>query len=308
VLGAAKEAVALAVRWSPTSTLVRNAYARSRASILFYHDPAPEVFARHVEYMAKRYRFVPLASVVEAIRTRDWSGVPPKSMVITFDDGHRGTFRLLDLFKRYGVHPTIYLCSQVVGTNRHYWFSEARQDTDSATEALKRLPEAERRHELRRRYGFDREREYPTATRQALSREEIGAMREHVDFQAHTRFHPILTTCSDSECREEIAAARGEVERLLGRECRHFSYPNGDYGARERAVAETSGYLSARSIDIGWNGPRTDPYVLKVLGTPDDASVARLAADLTGFGRLWRLRDGSLTGRHRSIPPPRPRG
>lgn len=296
-----KGTLAAAIRWSPLPALVRTFWARRRVSILFYHDPDPAVLARHLEYLSRRYRFVSLRQAVDAVERGDLSALAPRPLVITFDDGHRGTFDLLALFQRFDVTPTIYLCSRIVGTGRHFWFTEARAGVADDVRDLKRLPEAQRRHELVRRLGFDRDREYPPETRQALSREEIELMREVVDFEAHTRYHPVLPTCSERDCEDEIVGARSDMATLLGEECAHFSYPNGDYGEREREVVRAAGYRSARSIDIGWNGRRADLLALRVLGTPDDASVARLAADLSGFGFLLRLRGGSARGRHRKV-------
>jgi hypothetical protein len=68
------------------------------------------------------------------------------------------------------------------------------------------------------------------------------------------------------------------------------------------ALVRRAGYRSARTIDIGWNTKWTDPFRLKVLGTEDDASINRLAADLTGItGYLARVKVGSLNGRHRQV-------
>jgi len=50
--------------------------------------------------------------------------------------------------------------------------------------------------------------------RQALSREEIGALDHVFDFGAHTSPHPILPTCTDAEARLEIEGSRAEVELL----------------------------------------------------------------------------------------------
>ncbi|MFL5048434.1 MAG: polysaccharide deacetylase family protein, partial [Xanthobacteraceae bacterium] len=100
-------------------------------------------------------------------------------------------------------------------------------------------------------------------------------------------------------CADEIFQSKHELEALLGQECVHFSYPNGDYSAREIELLRQAGYRSGRTVDLGWNSPGTDVYRLKILGTEDDASVNRLAADLTGItGYGARLRQGSFRGRH----------
>jgi peptidoglycan/xylan/chitin deacetylase (PgdA/CDA1 family) len=282
------------VRWSGLATMIRFTIARNRVSILVYHDPAPDVFERHLRFLVKRYNVIALNELVARLGTKEWDELPPRALVITFDDGHRGNAKLLALFRRYGVRPTIYVCSQIVGTKRHYWFLESKNP-----EPLKGLPNGERLAVLQGA-GFSVTKEYPQA--QALSVQEMGRLSEAVDFGAHTRFHPVLTTCTEAECATEIESAKTEIEAVTGASCADFSFPNGDYGGLEVALVRHARYRSARTIDLGWNNKRTDPFRLKVLGTEDDASINRLAADLTGItGYLARATVGSLNGRHRQV-------
>jgi peptidoglycan/xylan/chitin deacetylase (PgdA/CDA1 family) len=296
-----KDLVAGAIRYSGAGWLVRNTVARRRVSIVFYHAPSAATLEAHLRYLAPRYTFIDLDTLVRAMDDDDWSAIPDRGLVVTLDDGLRENYELLEIFERYGVRPTIYICSQVVATDRHYWYLEIDGRPKSEKEALKRLPAKARRAQLERVAGYAPTREYEPETRQALSREEIAEMVRQVDFQAHTRFHPILPMCEDDESREEIVRSREEVEAIVGRPCRHISYPNGDYTEREKRYAREAGYASARSIDLGWNGPKTDRYALKVLGTSDDASVTRLAGELAGMRFLIHWMRGELSGRHATI-------
>jgi len=299
MLGAVSETVARLVRWSGLATIVRHTIARRRVSILLYHDPSPDVLDRHLAYLASRYNFVGLGDVVDALEPGRWSQLPSRALVLTFDDGHRGNARLRDLFVRYGVRPTIYLCSQIIDTNRHYWFFECEDP-----EPLK-VRSNDGRLAALQEVGFSPTKEYPEA--QALHAQEIDYLNEAVDFAVHSRFHPVLTACSDQECADEIVTSKVEVERVVGLPCLDFSYPNGDYGERELELVRKAGYRSARTVDLGWNKPGTDVFALKILGTSDTASVSRLAADLTGVsGYLARLKVGSLRGKHRSVATPSP--
>ncbi len=301
-LGALQELVAFVVRWSGICLVIRHTVARRRVSILLYHDPEPAVFERHLEYLSRRYALVPLAALVSALDSGQWETLPPRALVITFDDGHKRNFELLPLVRRFGVAPTVYVCSQIVGTDRHYWFLDVEQPA-----ALKGLPNGERLSRLEREIGFTPTTEY-SGERQGLSRDEIEAMVGAVDIQSHSRLHPVLTTCTAEECEDEIALARLEVEELTGSPCRHFSYPNGDYTSREIDILRRSGYASARTTDLGWNGPKTDPFRLKILGLfRDDVTVNRLAADLSGATTfLSGLLSMRPTGRHRTILPETP--
>jgi predicted ATP-grasp superfamily ATP-dependent carboligase/peptidoglycan/xylan/chitin deacetylase (PgdA/CDA1 family) len=294
-----REIVAKAIHLSGLPFLVRHAIARNRATIVHYHEPRPEVLDRHLAWLARRYTFIPLERLVQAIHARDWSGIPPYALVVTLDDGYRTNRAALDVFRKHGVVPTLYLCSQIAGTRRHFWFKFPAADID----ALTRLPTQERLQRLAE-VGYSPTTQHPEAERQALSREEIAELANGVEFGSHSRFHPVLTMCSDQECAEEIVVSRTEVEALTGRHCDHFAYPNGDYTEREIELVRSAGYRSARTIDVGWNGANADPYRLKVTGVADDASVHRLAAQLSGaMGYLRYLRRGSLRGRWPTILP-----
>src|SRR5204862_1774881 len=139
--------------------LVRAVRARRRVSILFYHAPDPGLFERHMKFLSRRYNLIPLDRLVDALHGGDWSSLPRRSLVVTFDDGRRENARLLPVFERYGLRPTIFLCSQLVGTNRQYWFTATHSESRDYHRSLKRLPESARLAELESRFGFDRTRE-----------------------------------------------------------------------------------------------------------------------------------------------------
>jgi peptidoglycan/xylan/chitin deacetylase (PgdA/CDA1 family) len=297
----AREAPARLLGWSGAPWLLRRAHRRGCAAILLYHDPAPAVIDAHLGWLrAHDYAFTTLDVVVDAVARHDASALPPGALVVTFDDGHRGNHALLPVFRRHGVTPTIYLCTQVVASGRRFWFQQPGRDV----RPYLYLRNRERVAALHRDCGWEPEREYPPAERQALSAAEIEEMAPHVDFQVHTRFHPVLTQCSDDEAWEEIAGAKRELEERLGRACRHFSYPNGDYREREVALARRAGFASARTIDLGWTRSDTDPFRLPCFGVADDASLAMLEAQLSGIpGYLRRRLQGQRGGRWPVIAP-----
>ncbi len=289
-----KEVAAFLLRYSGVPFLIRNIYARNRCCILMYHNPSRNVLDKHLSYLSRRYNIITLQVLVNAVRSKDWTHIPPEGMVITLDDGHKGNFELLEVFKKYKIRPTIYLTSRLINTNRHFWFMLPGIQSGP----LKKCTNGERLHRLEKNFGFTPKKEYSEQERQLLNIDEIRSMQDFVDFQAHTCFHPILTTCSDDECKQEIFQCKSDLETLLGINCKHFCYPDGDYTAREIEFVKQAGFLSARTADAGWNSVNTNPYKLKVIEVPNDASLNMLAAKLSGIpGYMCYLRMGSFTGK-----------
>lgn len=293
-----KEIASFFIRYSGIPFLIRNIYAKKKVSIIVYHNPKPDILDKHLKYLSKRYNFISLDSLVNAIHSKNWANIPKRGLVITLDDGHKGNFDLLKFFKKYGVVPTIYLCSQINNTNRHYWFRINGVNTN----VLKKYSNRERIIFLREKFGFTPTKEYPEEQRQALNKKEIMLMNGFVDFQSHSRFHPILTVCTYDECEKEIVRSKNEIEELLGEECKHFAYPNGDYTEREIELVKKAGYLSARTIDVGWNDIKTNPYKLKAKMVTDNASINLLAAQLSGITQFFRyFLKGSFTGKYPKV-------
>jgi peptidoglycan/xylan/chitin deacetylase (PgdA/CDA1 family) len=289
---AIKNFIGFGLRFSGLFLLLGEIIIRRKVTIAVYHNPAPEVFRRHMEFLARRYTFITMDRLVQAIRTRSVDALPPRSLVVTLDDGFKENFALLEVFKTHRIRPSIFLCSHMVATHRHLWFSLDLPDVSR----LKRLPNAERSRSLKR-IGYYPQKEFDN--RQLLSLEEIRQMAPYVDFQSHSRCHPILIACGEAECRDEFVQSKSRLEELLSQKIRHFAYPNGDYRKREMDIARQSGYESARCLDLGWNDADTDPYRLKAMGIQDDASINILCGQISGLFNYFRfLRHGSYTGRH----------
>jgi poly-beta-1,6-N-acetyl-D-glucosamine N-deacetylase len=255
---------------------IRETLQRRRVTIILYHAPEPSLFAGHVRALSKRYSIVALRTVIDVFQGYSGRKLPPKPLVITFDDGHRRNHELIPTLARLPAPPTIFLCSGIVGTGRRFWFKHV-----SDREALKQLPDEERRRRLKER-GFDETGE--SREREALSDAEIIEMARLVDFQSHTVTHPILPSCSADTARREIAQSKHDLERQYGLDIYAFSYPNGDYSDRDAEIAKQSGYACAITVDAGFNTRRTDRFRLKRIIVEDDDSTDVLIVRTSG---LW---------------------
>lgn len=81
---------------------------------------------------------------------------------------------------------------------------------------------------------------------------------------AHTRSHPHLTRCNDTELEEEILGGRMALEDHLGAAVPQFCYPYGDLDERVVACVQATGFAAAtttrrgraRSGSDAWRLPR----------------------------------------------------
>ncbi len=277
-----RQVVAFLIRFSGLAFALREVFFRKKTTIIVYHNPTPQNFEKHLAYLSKHFSIISLQQLVDAITQKNWRIIPPKSLVITFDDGHANNYALLNALKEYQTPITIYACAGIVNTRRHFWFLDFPQQA----QALKLYPNHRRLQKLAVA-GYAPKKEF--STRQALTQAEMLAMQQRgVEFGSHTVFHPILTTCSNQEAQWEISESRKMLQTLLDAPVMHFAYPNGNYARREEEYLRQAGYHSARSTSPGWNDIKTNCYALKAMVISDDATVNEMLAQLSGIFPLFR--------------------
>jgi peptidoglycan/xylan/chitin deacetylase (PgdA/CDA1 family) len=235
---------------------------------MFHHDVDPETLDVQLGALSKRYSLIALRDCIEALESGRMDTLPPKPLVLTFDDGWRGNYDLLTVFRKYGITPTIFICSGIVGTSRQFWWSAV--DDAGEAQRLKTVSDTDRLEALSAR-GYVETADSPE--RAALSRSEIEEMCATVDFQSHTVYHPILTRCDDARSWHEISDCREMLQRDYGLDIFAFAYPNGDYSDREVRFLADAGYRCAVTVETGLNGARADVYRLKRIGLPGAASA-----------------------------------
>lgn len=263
--------------------MVRHTLQRDRATIVLYHEIGPELFARQVGALQRRYNVIPLAQLVDFLEGR--GDLPPRALVITFDDGHASNRSLLRILHAVKVPISVFLCSGIVGTRKGFWWSAL--PTKEGIHQLQLMKNRDRVTVLRERYGFDQTQE--AQDRMALSDAEIGEMKGLVDFQSHTRTHPILTSCDDDEAKEEIAGSRRELRERHGIEVTALAYPDGYYAEREIRMSIEAGYRCALTLDAGYVHRSSDPFRLRRLCLSDDGGQAELLVKASGLWAFVRL-------------------
>lgn len=153
--------------------------------------------------------------------------LPPRSVVITFDDGFKNIYTLAySILEKYGFTATIFLVADFLGKDNDW--SENKEKLSSPL----------------------------------LGPEEIASMPS-ISYGSHALNHRHLTRLSESEAREEIGSSRKKLQDLIGREILTFCYPYGDYNASIARIVQEAGYSCACTTRRG-NRHRPDKlFVLK---------------------------------------------
>ena len=270
------------LRYSGMVWLWREVVQRNRVTFLLFHDMSASDAERNFTYLKQHYNIIGVADYLDAVHHN--SKLPPKAIVITFDDGHISNYALLPVIQKLQIPITIFLCSSIVGTNRHFWF-RYNQEVRKGVETFK-LMTNEHRLESLRVLGFEQESEYSDT--QALQDEQIKEMRPWVNFQSHTCFHPILPQCDDITARKEIIGSKQDLEKKQGLTINALSYPNGDYSARDIRLAKEAGYECGITVDSGYNNMHTDLFRLKRISAGDAKTTTELMVKASGCYALLK--------------------
>lgn len=282
-----KQILFFILRFTGIPFLLREIIQRNKVTILLFHDLTRKEADLIFKTLMEKYNIIPLGKLMDAVKNGSWKRLPKKSAVITFDDGLMSNYNILPEIKIYKIPVTIFLCTGIINTNRHFWFH--KKHPEISKDDLKRKPNSQRL-ELLKDIGFSQEKNYNKP--EAVSSDQVRKMMPYVDFQPHTMFHPILPMCTDMEAREEVFNSKTYLEDNFGIKVNAFSYPNGNYSDREIELCKEAGFTGAITVDFGYNSKQTDPYRLKRLPVDGTLDKNELLVKASGLSEIL----GIITG------------
>ena len=221
-------------------------------------DPAllsatPAEFARQVKYLASERRVLSLDELLEVRRGR--MELPPRSVVVTFDDGYRDfQEHAWPALRRYGVPATLFVPTAYPGDpGRAFWWDRlhaafattarrAPLSTAAGTVALGSVDErglaARTLRDWVKRTAHDEAMaevdrvEVALGGRRApacvLSWAELRELaRDGADLAPHTRTHPMIDQVTLQRAKQEILGSVEDLEREVGHRSRAFAFPAG---------------------------------------------------------------------------------
>jgi peptidoglycan/xylan/chitin deacetylase (PgdA/CDA1 family) len=258
----------------------------------------PQLFEKRLELLGRGgYRVLPLGEAVERLYRGD---LPPRSAVITFDDG---TYDFLEhafpALKKYGFPATVYQTTYYCDYDRpvfhlisSYMLWKRRGEvldsgqrvglgsrldlrTQNSRQAIldqlvkraedQRMTEQQKNQlaeELAEALGIDYGELVRKRVLQLLRPNEVAELADQgVDFQLHTHRH--RTPLSEAPFRREIRDNRYSLQSMLtGRSTRHFCYPSGVYEPEFLPWLEAEQVVTATTCDPGMASSGCNPLLL----------------------------------------------
>jgi peptidoglycan/xylan/chitin deacetylase (PgdA/CDA1 family) len=243
--------------------------------------------AAQLAWVGRRYRFVGLDELTDAIASGAAARERRPLAAVTFDDGYADVYRnALPVLARESIPATVFVVTDLVGTpalqlhdrlhallrqaNRRFGASGLvslcdrhhlepprwRADLGWSQAQVTRLGEmllATQPRAVLDRLVDDLERyvAVPFEVAEALHALDWRMLRElqqaGVTVGSHTRSHRVLPNENADDVLEELAGSKRALEGELGTPVRHFSFPNGHFTRATLRAVRAAGYQYAYS-------------------------------------------------------------
>ncbi len=269
-----------------------------------------DVFERQLRHLRRRYRVVPAAELLEAVRNRRRGERFPAA--ITFDDDLASHLDdAVPALQRQGLAATFFLGGVSLRKPHPLWWEDLQTAIDEKLvqpDALPHVAEADLRSALERspkaifrvagtieKLGQSERQETALQLRAAVgSPDENDGLRVDqvralvaagfaVGF--HTVRHDLLPGLSDAALAEAMREGREELERVTGRPLEVISYPYGKADDRVAQAARTAGFTRGFTTGRTAVGEETDPLLIPRI--PPAMSFGKTALRLARTVAPW---------------------
>ncbi|MGH9495815.1 MAG: polysaccharide deacetylase family protein [Candidatus Sulfotelmatobacter sp.] len=331
--------LALLKRSGAFTRVADSQWRRQRLLILCYHGIAiedehewrPQLYVP-AALLEKRLQLLrslqcsvlPLGEALTRLQARD---LPPRSIVLTFDDGTCDFYKQAwPLLKEYGFPATVYqttyyvdqelpvfnlFCSYLLWQRRGTQLPAPRElglakEMDLRTEAgrhrvvrgLIDLTEREKlnglqKNEIARRLarvlGIDYGALAAKRILQLMNAREIAEIAgNEVDVQLHTHRH--RTPDDEASFRREIAENRDCIKALTKKQATHFCYPGGVYREEFTDWLRKEEVVSATTCDAGLADRNSSQFLLPRLVDTSARTDLEFESWVTGIGSVIAVR------------------
>lgn len=266
-------------------------------------------FEQFVAGLADRFRPIGVRDLTEAMFGR--TGLPARSVLVTFDDAYRDFAEVAwPILRAHGVPALLFVpTSYPDHPEREFWWDElysaiavsapqdwrrvgiAAETPDSAfrsvRDGIKSMPHEEATRFVREAVGelrgVDRQVATPIRPR-VLGWSEISELVEDgLSVAPHSRTHPMLDQLSQDQLDDEVAGSMFDLGEHIGADRVEpvFAYPAGGHDPAVREAVGRAGFTAAFTTERGLvDLERSDPLRLPRLNIGRGTSVGTVATEV----------------------------
>ena len=217
-----------------------------------------ELFKKHMQVLKDNgYRTVTFKELAEDHLLTKRFDKGNKFVVLTFDDGYEDNYRVMfPILKEFGAKAVIFLLSE---SKYNEW------DVNNPHNPEKR---------------FD-----------LMSEEQVKEMAAYgVEFGAHTKTHPYLSSLPIEEAREQIVQCKQKLEQTYGQPFITFAYPYGDLNDEVKSEVRKAGFTFAVSTDSGEINVDSDLFQIRRIGIFPRNSMLTFRRKISGYYNFIKMR------------------
>ena len=278
----------------------------------------PQVFARQMELVGRMYDPVSLDDV--ALFLQGEKDLARRPVAVTFDDGFSDNHEIAaPLMERYGIRGTFYVTVSAVDSPRPPWFCRLRHAFGRTDRPQFTMPGGGPCYGLgtreARRAAFLVASAACARTCGAVQEQTIQAIEEALNVLplaneglmmswdqvraldraghivgSHSLSHPNIAQISESDAENELRESRSILEHQLGKEVRHFSYPNPilqpHWSTRTCEIAAGVGYQTSVTSQSGAVAACENPLAIPRISVPHSEVDFQWVLGSTLIGRV----------------------
>ena len=238
-------------------------------------------FVRQMEYLSEYFNIISLQDALNQIKRPFTNEGGKPSVVITFDDGYSGNYRvLLPVVKSMNMPVTIFVATRAVEDGKLYWYDRLINALQQSTQVelnlnnlklgnyrinyrkgaenwgeierllsdLKKLPPNIRENVaekmLKSLNGKQKGSVYALSPLSIQQLDEL-AKCPLITIGAHSHCHNILVQLEDEEIIKSVKTSKQLLELWLRRPVHYFAYPNGNYNDKVVGALKEVGFECA---------------------------------------------------------------
>ena len=242
---------------------------------------SPKEFDEQMAHLTTYYQVVTVSDVLDSLKFRNTKGLPPRAVLITFDDGYYDfEEQAWPILRRYEIPALLFVPTAYPDQpEQTFWWDDlyqALQNTYSRENLDTPIGTFSLSHPVSRNQAYQRLKNYLKTLKHSETISNVKELcrrlgvqpapncimswnslrtlsQEGLTIGAHTRTHPLLNRISLDEAQEEVRGSFEDLERELGYVLPLFAYPGGEFNNDVVSVLEREGCSLAFTTKRGIN-------------------------------------------------------